>query len=313
MIIFSKIKDIRERLIAKSQTESKKSAVIAFSVLTAVYLAFMAAALAVYLTGRSQVVEAIADNGVTLQALKAGNAEGLLPAALEVLLGICFLMLSSVYFTCFACHNPFRLKKSLQILFIVIGVLVSVGVDAAFFYDFYENKIALAAGDSANFALIVGNSAGLGFAKNILLVLPYDFLISQIALTLFFILFVRGLSSKYFLIFGLCGSIVSPLFVAVALVLLMVLYGIYMIFAYIKALIWGSKEVGNAVGNDEFVAGVKRGMTGGSLKDDGYSEYTYKNSAGSEVTVYSKDGKKFVNADGSYAGRSDDGGKTIHK
>lgn len=41
--------------------------------------------------------------------------------------------------------------------------------------------------------------------------------------------------------------------------------------------------------------------------------YTFTNDMGCQETVYSDDGKHFTNADGSYAGTSDDGGQTFHK
>lgn len=40
-------------------------------------------------------------------------------------------------------------------------------------------------------------------------------------------------------------------------------------------------------------------------------EYTFTNSAGCTQTVYSDDGVNFYDINGSYVGRSDDGGKTI--
>lgn len=46
-------------------------------------------------------------------------------------------------------------------------------------------------------------------------------------------------------------------------------------------------------------------------KDPGMEKYTFINDMGCEQTVYSIDGKSFYNADGSYAGKSSDGGKHI--
>ena len=64
-----------------------------------------------------------------------------------------------------------------------------------------------------------------------------------------------------------------------------------------------------AVGDDAAVRGFKRGYNGDG---DDFEEYTFTNDMGCTQTVYSKNGREFYDANGSYVGSSDDGGKTIH-
>lgn len=70
-----------------------------------------------------------------------------------------------------------------------------------------------------------------------------------------------------------------------------------------------SRLFGMAFGDTPFVRGFKKGYSG---KQSGMKEYRITNEMGCEQTVYSNDKKTFYNADGSYAGASNDGGKTLH-
>ena len=78
------------------------------------------------------------------------------------------------------------------------------------------------------------------------------------------------------------------------------------IWEFIKALL---SLVGIAFGNDSGVQAFKRGFSGDSAPVE---EYTFTNSMGCSQTVYSSDGVNFYDANGSFVGKSDDGGKTIH-
>ena len=85
-----------------------------------------------------------------------------------------------------------------------------------------------------------------------------------------------------------------------------ILYILKGIWAFIKALIG---LFGIAVGDSSAGKAFKRGYSG----DDGdaYEEYTFTNDMGCTQTVYSSDGRNFYDANGSFVGTSDDGGKHI--
>ncbi|MGN0805524.1 MAG: hypothetical protein ACI4MC_00675 [Candidatus Coproplasma sp.] len=78
------------------------------------------------------------------------------------------------------------------------------------------------------------------------------------------------------------------------------------IFWFIKSIL---SLLGVAFGDNSFAKGFKSGYSGNSPK---MKEYTFTNSMGCTQTVYSSDGVEFYDVNGSYVGRSDDGGKTIH-
>lgn len=79
-----------------------------------------------------------------------------------------------------------------------------------------------------------------------------------------------------------------------------------LIFAFFKAIL---SLFGIAFGDTPFVRGFKKGYNGNQSE---MKEYKITNELGCEQTVYSSDKKTFYHSDGSYAGTSDDGGKTIH-
>lgn len=90
------------------------------------------------------------------------------------------------------------------------------------------------------------------------------------------------------------------------IILTVLLLPLWILWEFIKALL---SLINIGIGDSPMVRAFKRGYSGDS---QGAKEYTFTNDMGCTQTVYSYDGKTFYNADGSYAGRSDDG-KTIHK
>lgn len=80
----------------------------------------------------------------------------------------------------------------------------------------------------------------------------------------------------------------------------------WLIWQFIKAIL---SLLNIGFGDSPMVKSFKKGFNGES-KD--FKEYTFINDMGCQQTVYSSDGKTFYNADGSYAGKSNDGGKTIY-
>ena len=90
------------------------------------------------------------------------------------------------------------------------------------------------------------------------------------------------------------------------IILTILLLPLWILWEFIKALL---SLINIGIGHSPMVRAFKRGYSGES---QGAKEYTFTNDMGCTQTVYSYDGKTFYNADGSYAGRSDDG-KTIHK
>ena len=86
-----------------------------------------------------------------------------------------------------------------------------------------------------------------------------------------------------------------------------ILFPFWLIWQFIKALL---SLFNIAVGDSSAVKAFKRGYNGVSAP---MKEYTFINSMGCEQTVYSSNGREFYNADGSFVGTSNDGGKTINE
>lgn len=90
-----------------------------------------------------------------------------------------------------------------------------------------------------------------------------------------------------------------------SIALKIILFPFWLIWQFIKALL---SLFNIAVGDSSAVKAFKNGYNG----DDGeYEEYSFTNDMGTTQTVYSKNGRDFYYSDGSYAGKSSDGGKTI--
>lgn len=84
-----------------------------------------------------------------------------------------------------------------------------------------------------------------------------------------------------------------------------ILFPFWLLWEFIKALL-SLCNIG--FGDSSAVQAFKRGYNGESAP---LKEYTFINDMGCGQTVYSRDGKEFYSTDGSYVGRSSDGGKTI--
>ena len=84
-----------------------------------------------------------------------------------------------------------------------------------------------------------------------------------------------------------------------------ILFPFWLIWQFIKALL---SLFNIAVGDSKTVQAFKRGYNGDSAP---MKEYTFTNDMGCSQTVYSSDGREFYDANGSYVGKSNDGGKTI--
>lgn len=91
-------------------------------------------------------------------------------------------------------------------------------------------------------------------------------------------------------------------------ILLIVLFiPIWLIWQFIKALL---SLFNIAVGDSSAVRSFKEGFSGGGSSK---KKYTVTNDMGCTETVFSDNERDFYYADGSYAGSSDDGGRTLHK
>lgn len=84
------------------------------------------------------------------------------------------------------------------------------------------------------------------------------------------------------------------------------LFPVWLLWQFIKALL-SLFNIG--FGDSTAVRAFKRGFNG----TEDRKAYMFTNDMGCEETVYSDDGRTFYHADGSYAGESDDNGKTIHQ
>jgi hypothetical protein len=93
---------------------------------------------------------------------------------------------------------------------------------------------------------------------------------------------------------------------ALGIILFILTIPFRLIFAFIKALLG---LIGIGLADAGFVKAFKAGFYG---VDPDKTEYTVTNASGYTSTVYTRDGKTFYTADGTYYGWSDDGGKTVH-
>ena len=93
---------------------------------------------------------------------------------------------------------------------------------------------------------------------------------------------------------------------ALKVILIIICFPFWLLWQFIKALL-SLFNIG--FGDSSAVKAFKRGYDGDA---DDLREYTFTNDMGCRQTVYSRDGRSFYYSDGSYAGSSDDGGKTIH-
>ncbi len=92
---------------------------------------------------------------------------------------------------------------------------------------------------------------------------------------------------------------------ALKVILIIICFPFWLLWQFIKALL---SLLNIGFGDSSFVKSFKKGYNGDS---DDYKEYTFTNDMGCQQTVYSRDGRTFYYSDGSYAGSSNDGGKTI--
>ena len=85
-----------------------------------------------------------------------------------------------------------------------------------------------------------------------------------------------------------------------------ILFPVWLLWQFVKALL-SLFNIG--FGDSSTVRAFKRGFSG----TDDRKAYKFINDAGCEETLYSSDGKSFYRYDGSFAGTSDDGGKTLYQ
>lgn len=193
------------------------------------------------------------------------------------------IALMPAYLVYFGAHNPFKFKKAVSVLLITLGALGFAGCDVLLIFSALDCLAAAAHGGVIMFFAIC-------------------VIIAQIVLALGFTLFCKGLPSGWYIGFGMGGIIVLPLLAALII-------SVVVVIAIVILAIFLIRWIGFIFAQDDTVKSFMKAFRGEPPEQ---RPYTFINSMGCEQTVYSTDGKKFYNSDGSYAGSSNDGGKTIN-
>ncbi len=195
----------------------------------------------------------------------------------------CVLALVPGFLVYFGSHNPFRMPKALAIILIVLGGLGYAGLDA------------------------LAVLAALECTESYYIIFVDVFVMCAQIATLFIYPYFVGKDASAGAAIGIviAATVLLPFLSAIVLGLIalacIVLFAIFILTLVLTLL--------NMSGDSGWEA-FKVGLFGGTLEK---KEYTFTNDMGCTSTVYSQDGKKFYNSDGTLVGYSDDGGKTIRK
>ena len=178
--------------------------------------------------------------------------------------------------------NPFNFKKPVSVLLIILGVLGFAGCDALMVLRALES-IA----ENNNYMIMI--FAGLEILAQIAIIFCFTYLLTD---------WPYGLYTAFCILGPVLLPFISALVIAIIIIVALAVWALIVIKFFVEL-----------VSDDKGVKSFKQAVSGESPKA---KEYTFINDMGCRQTVYSSDGKNFYNADGSYAGSSNDGGKTIN-
>ncbi len=201
--------------------------------------------------------------------------------------GVClaYAFVTPSYFLYLAYGNPFRLPKAATVVIAVVGI-------AAMVLCFIISFVTIS-------KLPEVEDGFWGFVMNIFIYLAIA--CAVIGYGLLYGLICKGASSVWYLGVGVGFTVLFPVVAAI-------IAAIFVISFLIGAIKWLLSCLGIMTADTSFGKGFISGWTGKIMHKN---QYSYTDENGYTHTVYSDNGTDFYNSDGSYAGRSDDGGRHI--
>ena len=248
--------------------ESKKTRVGAFVSVAVMYVVILVAALVLYF---AQIPIQSDTSHLLIRAVALG-----------------YLLVTPSFLLYLGSHNPFNLKKSISTVFIVLGIVGMVACDVYGILTFIKNDGALSENVVVNFVVTK--------------FIPIALCVSTVAYILVYLVWCRGLSSKWFAAMSYVTTVIFP--IATALILAAI--ALYIAFTL---LMWLISAIKIMLGGTPIERGFKRGWTGKGESTGGYQiidEHGYTRT----LTPY--EGNRYRNDTGAFW-VSDDGGNSFRR
>ena len=259
--------------------ETNKTRVSAFVGVSVMYLVILIVGLVVYLLPNKSLFP-LFDSGT-------GNPNIKILILKSVCLGYLLVTPSALLY--FGAHNPFNIKKSLAMFFIVLGIVAMIACDIYGLVILSRFANWLNPQDTGN-RFIIGKFV------------PIALCVSTVAYTLVYLVWCKGLSSKWYAGMAYVTTVLFP----VATVLILAVIALYIVWTL---LIWLLSSIKVLLGGTPIERGFKRGWSG---KGQSSSGYEIIDESGYRRTLTPYEGNRYRDDTGAFW-VSDDGGNSFRR